>query len=169
MADQDAIISLWHKCNQSFLLLPVNTLLKIIFRGLFANTFAIKIYFCYTLLYNDGYCCAKDMSPNQTSSQKTHGPSKNSSMYWVHRKTKQRIIYSVVMHMCCSGTRTDGIAQLCAVHVVYEFGLAAAVILSKYSSRWTCKMLRRTAVALTLHMNPSTRRDHVDARLHVVE
>jgi hypothetical protein len=38
LSDSWTIINLWHKCNQSFHLLSVNTLLKAIFRGVFANT-----------------------------------------------------------------------------------------------------------------------------------
>jgi hypothetical protein len=57
------------------MILCIVTSLKAILRGVSANTFTTKTFFCCTMLYNNGYCCVKDISPSHISSQKAHDQS----------------------------------------------------------------------------------------------
>jgi hypothetical protein len=59
------INSCWHKCIHWFHLWSFNA----IFRGVWARTSATRTFFRCTMLYKNGYCCAREVSPNQISSQ----------------------------------------------------------------------------------------------------
>jgi hypothetical protein len=55
------IINRWYKCYQSFYFLTVKTLTKPIFSGVWARTLVTKTFLWCTMLYNDGYCCTRNV------------------------------------------------------------------------------------------------------------
>jgi hypothetical protein len=49
-----------HNCNHKIYLFLTNNLLKLIFRGIWANTWATVIFLWCIILYKNGYCWVND-------------------------------------------------------------------------------------------------------------